>query len=121
MASPHAENGWVVTPLARQVLLQAMQREARRASRLEEKVAIVTKGLHGRHVELCGRLEAAWADLDKAKSQFGVYRMLQGYEEASGPARVEALKGEVGHQKEKEANETASQLGQMKGKANGKQ
>ena len=86
-----------------QVLLQAMQREARRASRLEEKVAIVTKGLQGRHVELCGRLEAAWADLDKAKSQFGVYRMLQGYEEASGPARVEALKGEVAHQKEKEA------------------
>ena len=86
-----------------QALLQAMQREARRASRLEEKVAIVTKGLHGRHVELCGRLETAWADLDKAKSQFGVYRMLQGYEEVSGPARVEALKGEVAQLKEKEA------------------
>ena len=38
-----------------------------------------------------------------SKSQFGVYRMLQGYEEVSGPARVEALKGEVAQLKEKEA------------------
>ena len=84
-------------------LLEAMQREARRASRLEENVAVLSKGLESRNSDLCGQLDVALADLDEAKKLFCVYRMLGGYEEVSGPARVEALKREVGQQKEKES------------------
>ena len=84
-------------------LLEAMQREARRASRLEENVAVLSKGLQSRNSDLCGQLGEALADLDEAKKLFSVYRMLGGYEEVSGPARVEALKREVEQQKEKES------------------
>ena len=84
-------------------VLEAMKKEAKRASKLEEKVNVVTAGLLARNGEFRGQLAAASAALEKKGEQLQAFRMLQSFELLAGPARKEALEQEVAGLKEREA------------------
>ena len=84
-------------------VLEAMKKEAKRASKLEEKVNVVTAGLLARNGEFRGQLAAASAALEKKGEQLQAFRMLQSFELLAGPARKEALEQETAGLKEREA------------------
>ena len=79
-----------------------MEREAKRAAKLEGKVGLVTGGLAARQERLRGEAEAGWAALAEAGVELECFRALHAAEQRAAPERLEALQGLVAAQAARE-------------------
>lgn len=79
-----------------------MEKEAKRAAKLEQKVGIVTGGLVSRQDKLRKEAEEAWQKLREATTELECFRALHENEQRSAPDRIEALQALVAAQSQKE-------------------
>eukprot|EP00887_Chlorella_sp_A99_P003055 scaffold9.g3055.t1 len=68
-----------------------MEKEAKRAAKLEQKVAVVTGGLAARQEKLRAEAEEAWQALASARMELTCFRRLHEQEQRAAPDRIEAL------------------------------
>ncbi|GAB4822419.1 hypothetical protein N2152v2_009465 [Parachlorella kessleri] len=80
-----------------------MEREAKRAAKLEQKAAILTGGLAGRQDKLKGEAEEAFRALQGALVELECFKALHEQEQRAGPERIEGLQELVRAQLEKES------------------
>lgn len=103
--------GAAVHPADRTAALQAdfeslrkeMEREAKRAAKLEQKVNVVTGGLVSRQQKLAVEAEAATKELAAAGIELKCFQTLHEQEQRAGPDRMEALQALVVVQAKREA------------------
>ena len=63
-----------VLQLEFEAVRREMEKEAKRAGKLEQRVALVTGGLAGRQEKLRGEAEEAWAELRAAGTELECFR-----------------------------------------------
>lgn len=80
-----------------------MEKEARKAAKLEQKVAVVVGGLQQRDATFRSKLEELFAQLQNAELELACFGALKQQEAVSGPARLEAVRNMVAVQKQREA------------------
>jgi pre-mRNA-splicing factor CDC5/CEF1 len=79
-----------------------MEREAKRAAKLEQKVGVVTGGLTTRQQQLSGEVEGAMKELVAAEIELKCFQALHEQEQRAAPDRIEALQALVAAQAKKE-------------------
>lgn len=84
-----------------------MEREARRAAKLEGKLGLLLGGLQKRHGELEGRAGELWAQVRDAAQELVCFKALHEREQRAAPERLEALGELLGsaQQRERELQE----------------
>lgn len=80
-----------------------MEREARRAAKLEQKVGIVVGGLQQRDSQFRAKMEELFSQLQNAELELACFGALKEQELLSAPARLEHLHDMVQVQSDKEA------------------
>jgi pre-mRNA-splicing factor CDC5/CEF1 len=80
-----------------------MEREAKRAAKLEQKVGVVTGGLTTRQQRLGGEVEGALKELLAAEIELKCFQALHEQEQRAAPDRMEALQALVAAQAKKES------------------
>ncbi|KAI3429454.1 hypothetical protein D9Q98_005547 [Chlorella vulgaris] len=81
-----------------------MEKEAKRAAKLEQKAGLVTGGLTKRQQKLLGETDEAWAALQSAATELECFRLLHEAEQRSAPDRIEALQALVAVQSMREGD-----------------
>jgi pre-mRNA-splicing factor CDC5/CEF1 len=81
-----------------------MEREAKRAAKLEQKVGVVTGGLVTRQQRLSGEVEGTLNELVAAEIELKCFQALHEQEQRAAPDRMEALQALVAAQAKKEAD-----------------
>ena len=79
-----------------------MEKEAKRAAKLEQKASLVTGGLASRHEKLRGEVEEAWEALRSAQIELACFQALHEAEQRAAPDRIEGLQELVGAQARRE-------------------
>jgi pre-mRNA-splicing factor CDC5/CEF1 len=80
-----------------------MEREAKRAAKLEQKVGVVTGGLTTRQQRLSGEVEGTMKELVAAEIELKCFQALHEQEQRAAPDRMEALYALVAAQAKKES------------------
>ncbi|XP_078427926.1 cell division cycle 5 [Wolffia australiana] len=79
-----------------------MDEEARRATKIEQKIKVLTHGYQTRSGRLCAQIEATFKQLDTAGTELECFQSLQKQEQLSAAYRVNSLTKEVNGQMELE-------------------
>mmetsp|Transcript_7123 Transcript_7123/g.12265 ORF Transcript_7123/g.12265 Transcript_7123/m.12265 type:complete len:828 (-) Transcript_7123:440-2923(-) len=79
-----------------------MEREAKKASKLEQKVTVLITGLQQRHNKLRKQADELWDALSLARSEHEAFKALHEREQVAAPERIEALMDLVKAQQDKE-------------------
>ncbi|KAL4447677.1 hypothetical protein ABPG75_004896 [Micractinium tetrahymenae] len=111
-ASATAQDRVASLQLEFEAVRKEMEKEAKRAGKLEQRVGVVTGGLAGRQDKLRGEAEEAWQALRAAATELECFRALHENEQRSAPDRIEALQALVAAQaaREKELQERYKEL-----------
>lgn len=72
-----------------------MERQARRAAKLDARAALITSGFQRRAEELQARLEKATAAIAARSSELAAFQCLHAQEVRAAPLRIESLAGEI--------------------------
>mmetsp|Transcript_23430 Transcript_23430/g.51433 ORF Transcript_23430/g.51433 Transcript_23430/m.51433 type:complete len:829 (+) Transcript_23430:239-2725(+) len=83
-------------------LRSEMEREAKRAAKLEQKVNILLGGLQQRHSKLRPQLEDLWGQLQTAQMELACFQALKERELRTAPERLEKAQELVQKQQERE-------------------
>jgi len=79
-----------------------MEKDAKKAAKLENKLHILTAGHQTRCDKLSKQCEARFGEVSDKLTELECFRRLQSREQLSGPMRLESLKGAVQEQVERE-------------------
>jgi pre-mRNA-splicing factor CDC5/CEF1 len=96
----------VLPPVEQRTLFQftrsEMERQARRAAKLDARAAVITSGYHRRSEELQVRLEKAVTAIFTRSAELAAFQCLHAQEVRAAPLRIEALASEVEEQLHRE-------------------
>ena len=79
-----------------------MSREAKRASKMEKKLKILTGGYQSRAQALIKQLQDLYEQIDQASLELNTFKFLQEHEKAALPRRIQSLTEDVNRQMERE-------------------
>ena len=81
-----------------------MEKEAKRAAKLEQKVNVVTAGLSSRQQRLAGEMETITKELAGTGIELRCFQALHEQEQRAGPDRMEVLQALVATQAKRETD-----------------